>query len=84
MKEELIDYIEIHYPDAEIILADGFEDAFIGIGQQFNNYVAIYDRDKCINILHEDMDYEEAEEYFEYNVVGAYVGEGTPVFVELK
>ena len=27
------------------------------------------------------MDIEEAEEYFEYNVQGAYVGKETPVFL---
>lgn len=70
--------------DEEVMLADGFEDAFIGIGRQFSNPpCAIYDREKCIKILIEDgMDYEEAEEYFEYNVQGAYVGESTPMFIK--
>jgi hypothetical protein len=27
------------------------------------------------------MDEDEAEEYFEFNVTGAWVGHGTPVFV---
>ena len=66
-----------------IMLADGFEDAFIGIGQQFNRHFAIYDRQKCIEILMErdELNEEEAEEHFEFNVVGAWVGHGTPVFV---
>jgi hypothetical protein len=29
------------------------------------------------------MDYDEAMEYFSYNVEGAYVGEATPAFIEL-
>jgi hypothetical protein len=69
--------------DENILLADGFEDAFVGIGRQFSNPpYAIYDREKCIEILMDDMSEEEAEEYFEYNVQGAYVGESTPSFVE--
>ena len=42
-----------------------------------------YDRDKCIEILVErdGMEYEEAIEYFEFNVVAAWSGEGTPVFI---
>jgi hypothetical protein len=28
------------------------------------------------------MSYEEAIEYFEYNVLGAYVGENTPIFID--
>jgi hypothetical protein len=65
------------------MLAVGFEEALIGYGNQFNNHVAIYNRDKCIDILmqRDGMDIEEAEEYFEYNVQGAYVGEETPVFL---
>jgi hypothetical protein len=43
--------------------------------------VAVYDYAKCIDILAESMDYEEALEYFEYNVIGAYVGEQTPIFL---
>jgi hypothetical protein len=45
----------------------------------------IYDEDKCIQILMErdGMTDEEAIEFFEFNVVGAYVGEYTPVYVRL-
>ena len=65
------------------MLAVSFTDALIGYGYQFNNHVAIYSREKCIDILMErdGMDIEEAEEYFEYNVQGAYVGKKTPVFL---
>jgi hypothetical protein len=66
-----------------IMIADGFDEAFVGIGQQYNRYFAIYDRDACIKILMErdGMDEYEAEEYFEFNVTGAWVGHGTPIFV---
>ena len=98
----------------EAMMADGFEDAIIGICGRFGaNPVVAYDRDKCIEILAKDMAedsddppetvitddvwgvtiytvcpfskeaYAEAEEYFEFNVIGAYVGENTPVFVTL-
>ena len=82
----------------EAMMADGFEDAIIGICGRFGaNPVVAYDRDKCIEILAKDMAedsddpsetaitdeeaYADAEEYFEFNVAGAYVGENTPVFV---
>jgi hypothetical protein len=68
----------------EILLAEGFDDAFIGLGQQFDTTVAIYDRNKCIEILiKQNMTDEEAIVFFEYNVTGAYMGKNTPVFVEL-
>ena len=69
----------------EILLADGFEDAFIGVCMRFgwNGYVAAYDYEKCIRILIDKGagSREEAEEYFQYNVVGAWVGDMTPVFI---
>ena len=66
------------------LLADGFEDALVGYGYQFNYPIAVYSRKKCIEILMDDgiIEYEEATEYFDFNVAGAYVGESTPVFLD--
>ena len=57
----------------DLLLADGFEDAFLGIGQQFNKQFAIYDKERCLQILVErdGMTPEEATEYFSFNVTGA-------------
>jgi len=66
------------------LLADGFEDAFIGFGTRFTYDVAVYDYNKCIEILERDMPHEDAVEYFEFNTRGAYVGENTPVFVTVE
>lgn len=67
--------------DQEIQLADGYEDAFVGIATQFNRTFAVYDRSKCIDILTKEMSHDEAEEYFQFNVEGAWVGENTPAFI---
>jgi hypothetical protein len=40
-----------------------------------------YDKDKIIEILMRDMSEEEAIEYFEYNILGAWMGAYTPCFV---
>lgn len=82
---EILDFIEENFSDfsKDILLADGFDDAFIGGGTSFNNVpVAVYDEDKCIEILSKNMTQEEAQEYFEYNVVGSYVGKFTPIFIK--
>ena len=70
--------------DEGALLADGFEEALIGLGHRFTYAVAVYDRQKCLDILmaRDGMTYEEAEEYFSFNVEGAYVGEQTPVFLD--
>lgn len=71
------------YGDAEILLADGFDEAFLGIGIRFQRPVAVYDMAKCLKILRKDgLSAEEADEWMSFNVLGAYVGDGTPIFVE--
>lgn len=76
-----------NYPESEdILLADGFETAFVGICRRFSNSCALYDYQKCVDILVErdKMDYDDAIEYMEYNVLGAYVGRNTPIFLMEK
>jgi len=70
----------------EALLADGFEDALVGYGRRVNYPVAIYDYDKCLEVMVErdGMTEEEAIEFFDFNVGGAYVGENTPVFLMLR
>jgi hypothetical protein len=79
------EFIEEYDMDDEssVIMADGLEEAFIGLSYRFNDGpVATYDREKIIEIYVRDgMSYEEAEEYFGFNVLGAWVGEKTPVFM---
>tara|TARA_R110002126_G_scaffold119568_2_gene260584 strand:+ start:5469 stop:5789 length:321 start_codon:yes stop_codon:yes gene_type:complete len=91
LKEKLNDYLQ----DSEesVMLYDNYEDAFVGLGyQQYKGPVAIYDAKKCVEILIEEymldpecesreMAEQMAVEYFEYNSVGAWYGEGTPIFM---
>jgi len=82
--EELKYYLgEMH---EEMLFADGFDEALIGHGERCGLIVALYDADKCIEILmnRDGMDDEEAWEFFSYNVLGAYVGEFTPIFCFLE
>lgn len=69
----------------DILFADGYDDCIVGIAEQFGRpAVAVYDKLKLIQRLVEDgMTDEEASEYFDYNIIGAYVGESTPVFVTI-
>ena len=66
------------------LLLKEFEDALIGYGYQFSYPVAVYSRKKCIEILMDNgiIEYEDATEYFDFNVAGAYMGESTPVFLD--
>jgi hypothetical protein len=64
---------------------DGFDAAIVGLVERFGmGPVVLYDRQKCIEVLlGQGMDHDGAEEYFDFNVAGAWVGEGTPAFVTL-
>lgn len=67
-----------------MIRACGLDDAIIGVGQRCGDVnVIVYDSQKIVDILVErdGMDREEAWEYFEFNILGAYVGESTPMYL---
>ena len=74
--------IEERYEDEQMLFADGFDKAIIGVAHIFNKRIVSYDTKKCIKILMNDMTNEEAVEYFDFNVLGSYVGEHTPAFIE--
>jgi|GEM_PF-668505 len=69
----------------EALFADGLEEAFVGICQRFGQPpVAAYDREKVLDLfVSQGMSEEEAEEFFEFNTIGAWVGESTPVYLDL-
>jgi hypothetical protein len=71
------------FPEEEFLKADGFDSAIIGV--EPNSMRLVYDRDKMIGILIEDEEMEEIDaiEYLEYNTWNAYVGEKTPIFIEI-
>lgn len=75
MLDEIVEY----FYDEEILKADGFDDAVIGIEQ--GSMRLIYSVTRCIEILVEEgMDTEDAIEHFDFNVAGSYVGEKTPIW----
>ena len=75
-----LEIIKEYYPDESFLIADGLDNAIIGICDD----KIVYSRTKCIEILmHEhSMNYVEASEYYEFNIVSAYVGEKTPIWVD--
>jgi hypothetical protein len=51
------------------------------IGQDDASLRVVYSANKIIDILAEEMTHEEAEEFYEYNILGAYMGDMTPIYV---
>jgi len=69
------------YEDENLLKADGFDEAVIGICTR--EYRLIYSMKKIIEILiAEGMTDEDALEHYYYNISGAWVGEKTPIFCE--
>jgi len=68
-----------------MLLADGYEDAFIGIASAGpdGKYVAVYDFPECLRILQErdGMTTQAADEYFSFNTLAAHVGPQTPLYL---
>jgi hypothetical protein len=70
--------------DKRLVKANGLEDAIIGVGSRMNMPdVLIYSYNKCVKIFmeREGWTHEEAIEWMDFNVVGAWVGDTTPIFV---
>ena len=64
-----------------VLIADGFDDAILGVSSQGGQ--VIYSIQKCIDILiAEGMSEEDAIEHFYFNVECAYVGEDTPLWCD--
>lgn len=80
-RERIADLIDIN---PEALLADGLEDAYIGhTVNHHHNHVAVYDYQKCVDILVErdGIDADEADEFLQFNTLGAYVGQDGPLFI---
>lgn len=75
MLQEIVEY----YYDEEILKADGFDEAVIGIDE--HSMRLVYSVKLCIEkLITEGMSLEDAIDHFNFNVSGAYVGEKTPIW----
>lgn len=77
--------LSVYYGDHLLFLApaEDFDCCIMGVGVSCgHDTVVIYDTDKIIEVLmSQGMNHEEAYEYMEFNILGAYVGEHTPIFL---
>jgi hypothetical protein len=76
--------IVLAHGDEEVLLADGFESAFVGVASRAGQpLLAAYSYHRAVKVLMErdGMTYEDAVEWMEFNVVGAWAGERTPLWL---
>ena len=82
--------IEDIYADEDILFADGFDEAIIGVVFVHNektgerNTRVVYDTEECLEVLmdRDGMSYDEASEYFDFKVAGSHMGEYAPLYLE--
>lgn len=81
----------VHENYGPLLKCDGFDDCIIGLTTQFNTITILYDRDKVIHKLAADFRkadkklsksqaYNDALDYYCFNIEGAWMGKGTPSF----
>lgn len=67
-----------------VLLMDGFDEALVGFSQRINEpLLAVYSWEKMVDVCtgRDGMSYEDASEYIDYNCIGAWVGNQTPIIV---
>jgi hypothetical protein len=81
-KEKMLRYLQLNWPDS--LLADGYDSAIIGVAGGHDSGRVVYSIPKMIEISMEGgMTYDESVEWLEFNTLGAYVGEYTPIYTYL-
>jgi hypothetical protein len=74
----MLDKILEWFPEEDLLIADGLNEAIIGIDEE--SMRIIYSESKCIEILMKEMSEEDAVEYYNFNIKSAYVGDKTPIW----
>lgn len=69
----------------DAVFIDGFDDALIGYVERLGTIVALYDTDKCIDIIRSEqgMEIDDAINHFRFKVASMYMGENTPAFATI-
>lgn len=71
----------------KMLFMDGHDNAIVGVVTRYGEWdpIVCYDLKKVMkNLQDEGMTEEEAIEYFDYNIIGGWVGDRTPCFIGLK
>ena len=77
--------IDIHEYAEGAVLLTGLDNAIIGIVEDFTGRKILYSKPKILNILmvRDGMTESEAEEFYDYNILGLYASELNPVFLDV-
>lgn len=76
-------WIDLVGEDTTLMFAEGYNAAILGVAEYAGETLVVYDVQAIIDLLQrrDGMTEEEAEEFYEYNIAGAWMGEGMPMFL---
>ena len=69
--------------ETQLLFADGHDDAIVGFAERDSVMLVVYDVRKILRLLRvrDGMSTDEAQEFFDFNIAGSWVGEQTPVWL---
>ena len=80
-RKDIIDLYSDDEPD--ILFADGYDSAIEGVVWDGERTRVVYRMEAVLEILMDQgMTYDEASEYFDFNVAGSHMGVYTPLYLE--
>ena len=83
--DEILEHLE-DYGDEALLMEprSDYDNCIIGIGARFHDGpLAIYSVERIFEVLMRDdaVDEADAQEWFDFNVIGGWNGPGTPIYV---
>ena len=82
MEKEIESIAGFSAEDHNLLIMDGYDDCIEGVVERFGmNPIVCYDKEKVLTKLRADMSEQEAYEWFEFNQIGAWLGDSTPCFL---
>jgi len=84
---EIVETLEGYSDESPLLMEprSDYDPCLVGIGYRFKDGpLAVYDINKVLKVLQtrDGMSEEGSEEFFQFNIVGSWVGDGTPMFIE--
>jgi hypothetical protein len=69
--------------ETQLLFADGHDDAIVGFSERDSVVLVVYDVRNILRLLRvrDGMSRVEAQEFFDFNIAGSWVGEQTPVWL---
>ena len=82
---DLIELCGFDTDENDFMCMDDYDHCFVGVIERYGQApIVCYDKDKVLaKLVSDGMTYEGAIEFFEFNQLGAWVGDSTPAFITM-